>query len=143
MGLYTKALKKSLWAFHVPASGCNNCDIEAVDALTPRFDVERFGIKLVGSPRHADALLITGPVSAHCAKRVEEAYKQMSKPCVVVCIGVCACSMGVFRDAYSVAGPPDKIIKAVDPDAIIAYIPGCPPKPETIIAGIVKALGTL
>ena len=143
MSLTMWGLKKSPWVYHVALSPCNNCDIEAVDVLTPRFDVERFGIKLVGSPRHADALLITGPVSAHCAKRLVEAYKQMAKPCVVVCIGACACSMGVFRDAYSVAGPPDKIIKAIDPDAVIAYIPGCPPKPETIIAGIVKTLGTL
>jgi len=143
MGIFTKALKKSLWVFHVPTSGCNNCDIETVDVLTPRFDVERFGIKLVGSPRHADAIVITGPVAAHCRKRLEDVYKEVPKPCVVVCVGACACSMGIFADAYSVLGPPDKVIKSIDPDAKIVYVPGCPPKPETIIAAIVKAINKL
>ena len=143
MSIYTKAIKKSAWVYHVPASGCNNCDIELVDVLTPRFDVERFGIKLVGSPRHAEALMITGPVSIHCRSRVQAAYKEVPKPCLVVCIGTCAVTMGIFKDAYSVGGPPDEVIREIDPDAKIVYIPGCPPKPETIIAGVVKALGTL
>jgi membrane-bound hydrogenase subunit mbhJ len=143
MSIFTKALKKSAWVYHVGTSGCNNCDIEILDVLTPRFDVERFGIKLVGSPRHADALLVSGPVAVHCKKRLEDIYMEVPKPALVVCVGVCACSMGIFRDAYSVAGPPDKVIKAIDPDAIIVYIPGCPPKPETIIAGVVKALNSL
>lgn len=143
MGLLTKALKKSPWVFHVGTSGCNNCDIEILDCLTPRFDIERFGIKLVGSPRHADVLLVSGPVAYHCKDRLIQVYKQVPKPCVVACIGVCACSMGIFREAYSVAGPPDKVIRSVDPNAKIVYIPGCPPRPEAIILGIVKALHSL
>ena len=140
MGILTKALKKSPWVFHVGTSGCNNCDIEILDCLTPRFDIERFGIKLVGSPRHADVLLVSGPVAYHCKDRLEMVYRATPKPCLVALIGVCACSMGVFRDAYSVAGPPDKVIRAIDPDAKFIYIPGCPPRPEAIIMGVVKAL---
>ena len=85
-----QALKKSPWVFHVNTGACNNCDIEIVDLLTPRFDVERFGIKLVGSPRHADALLVTGAVTAQAAPRLSEIYRQTPKPCVVFAIGACA-----------------------------------------------------
>ena len=140
MGILTKALKKSPWVYHVGTSGCNNCDIEILDCLTPRFDIERFGIKLVGSPRHADVLLVSGPVAYHCKDRLESVYRETPKPCLVALVGVCACSMGIFRDAYSVAGPPDKVIRAIDPGATFIYIPGCPPRPEAIIMGVVKAL---
>jgi Membrane bound hydrogenase subunit mbhJ len=137
MSLKIKALKKSLWVYHVSAGSCNNCDIEILDLLTPRFDVERFGIILVGSPRHADVLLCTGIVNKKCVERVKEVYEQTPKPCVVVAVGACACSGGIFRDGYQMAGPLDKIIP------VHVYIPGCPPKPEAIIAGIVKFLKEL
>ncbi|KPK96424.1 hypothetical protein AMJ80_00115 [bacterium SM23_31] len=143
MDIFKKALIKSPWVYHVGTSGCNNCDIEILDCLTPRFDIERFGIKLVGSPRHADILLVSGPVASHCKEPLEQVYRETPKPCVVACVGVCACSMGIFKDAYSVSGPPDKVIRAIDPNAIIVYIPGCPPRPEAIIMGIVKALQSL
>ncbi len=138
-----KALKKSPWVFHVNVGACNNCDIEIVNLLTPKFDVERFGIKLVGSPRHADALLVTGVATRQAVPRLKEVYRQTSKPCVVFCIGACSCNMGIFANGYHVEGPVDKIIKEVDPNAIIAYVPGCPPKPEAIISGVVKALSIL
>jgi Ni,Fe-hydrogenase III small subunit len=137
MNLKLKALKKSLWVYHVSAGSCNNCDIEILDLLTPRFDVERFGIILAGSPRHADVLLCTGIVNKKCVERVKEVYEQTPKPCVVVAVGACACSGGIFRDGYQMAGPLDKIIP------VHVYIPGCPPKPEAIIAGIVKFLKEL
>ncbi|MHC4361086.1 MAG: NADH-quinone oxidoreductase subunit B family protein [Planctomycetota bacterium] len=137
------SLKKSPWVFHVNAGACNNCDIEIVNCLTPKFDVERFGIKLVGSPRHADALLVTGVGTRQAVKRLQEVYRQTAKPCVVFVIGACACGTGIFHKGYHVEGPVDKIIKEVDPNAIIAYVPGCPPKPEAIISGVVKALSTL
>lgn len=137
------ALKKSPWVFHVNVGACNNCDIEIVNCLTPKFDVERFGIKLVGSPRHADALLVTGVGTRQAAIRLREVYRQTSKPCVVFLIGACPCGTGIFRKGYHVEGPADKIIKEVDPNAIIAYVPGCPPKPEAIISGVVKALSVL
>jgi Ni,Fe-hydrogenase III small subunit len=137
MSLKIKALKKSLWVYHVSTGSCNNCDIEILDLLTPRFDVERFGIILAGSPRHADVLLCTGIVNKKCVERVKEVYEQTPKPCVVVAVGTCACSGGIFRDGYQMAGPLDKIIP------VHVYIPGCPPKPEAIIAGIVKFLKEL
>lgn len=141
--LYTRALKRSPWVFHVGTSGCNNCDIEIADCLTPRFDVERFGIRLVGSPRQADALLVSGPVSRGCRKLVQEVYLAVPAPRAVVLVGTCACTMGIYKDAYSVAGPADVVIREVDPDARFVYIPGCPPKPETIISGILKLLEAL
>ncbi len=138
-----KSLTKSPWVFHVNTGACNNCDIEIVDLLTPKFDVERFGIKLVGSPRHADALLVTGVVTAQAAPRLREIYRQTPKPCVVFAIGACACDTGIFYNGYHVVGPVDRIIREIDPGAIIAYVPGCPPKPEAMIAGVVKALSVL
>ncbi|MEW5816582.1 MAG: hydrogenase [Spirochaetota bacterium] len=137
------ALKKSPWVFHVNTGACNNCDIEVLELLTPRFDVERFGIKLVGTPRHADALIVTGGVTRQAAPRLKEIYLQTPKPCVVFAIGACACSMGIFKDAYHMAGPVDKVIREIDPNAIIMYVPGCPPKPEAMILGVVKALSSL
>ena len=138
-----KSLKKSPWVFHVNVGACNNCDIEIVNCLTPKFDVERFGIKLVGSPRHADALLVTGVGTCQAVERLREVYRQTAKPCVVFVIGACACGTGIFSEGYHVEGLVDEIIKEVDPNAIIAYVPGCPPKPEAIISGVVKALSVL
>jgi len=132
-----KALTKSIWVFHAACSPCNNCDIEILDALTPRYDLERFGIQLVGSVRHADALLVTGAVSKKVAERVKRIYEQAPKPCVVIAIGSCACSEIMFRDSYNTCGPVDKIIP------VNAYIPGCPPKPEALIMGVVKLIKAL
>lgn len=105
------SLKKSPWVFHVNVGACNNCDIEIINCLTPKFDVERFGIKLVGSPRHADALLVTGVGTCQSVTRLREVYRQTPKPCVVFLIGACSCSTGIFYEGYHVEGPVDKIIK--------------------------------
>ena len=136
-------LKKSPWVFHVNTGACNNCDIEILDLLTPRFDVERFGVLLVGSPRHADALLVTGICTKQAVPRLQEIYRQTAKPCLVIAIGACGLSRGIFHDAYHGSGPVDVAIREVDPDAVIAYVPGCPPKPEAMILGVVKALSLL
>lgn len=143
MSWQINALKKSPWVFHVNAGACNNCDIEIVNCLTPKFDIERLGIKLVGSPRHADALLVTGIGTRQAAIRLREVYRQTAKPCVVFLIGACPCGMGIFSKSYHAAGPVDNIIKEVDPNAIIAYVPGCPPKPEAIMSGVLKALAAI
>jgi len=137
MSLKIKALKKSLWVYHMSGGSCNNCDIEILACLDPRFDIERFGMTLVGSPRHADVLLCTGIINKKCVERVKEVYAQTAKPCVVVAIGACACSGGVFREGYQMGGPLNKLIP------VDVYIPGCPPKPEAMIAGIVKLLEKL
>jgi len=137
MSLTAWALKKSPWVFHMSTGSCNNCDIEILDCLTPRFDVERFGILLVGSIRHADAILCTGSVNRKSAIRVKRVYEQISKPCLVVACGTCSLNQHFFRDSYHMSEPLDKILP------VDVYIPGCPPKPEAIIAGIVKGLQKL
>ncbi|MFW6056565.1 MAG: NADH-quinone oxidoreductase subunit B family protein [Chloroflexota bacterium] len=131
------ALKKSPWVFHLNAGSCNNCDIEVLDALTPKYDLERFGIVLVGSPRHADILLVTGVVTMQTLPRVLHVYEQTARPCLVVAIGACGNTGGIFDGSYHVISPLDKVIP------VDVYIPGCPPKPEAIIDGVVKGLSTL
>ena len=138
MGL-PKAFDKSLWVFHLNAGSCNGCDIEIVAALTPRYDVERFGIKLVGSPKHADVLVATGPVTRPIAERVKRTYLQTPGPKAVLVIGNCGNTTGVYHDTYNVVGPLGEFIKEIDPNAIIVYVPGCPVRPEAITFGVVKA----
>lgn len=137
MSIKLKALLKSPWVFHLCSGSCNNCDIEILDCLTPRYDLERFGILLVGSVRHADVLLCTGIVNKQGASRVKRIYDQTPKPCVVVAVGSCACSQEIFRGSYSAAKTLDQIIP------VDIYIPGCPPKPEAIMAGVVKLITKL
>ena len=137
------ALTKSLWVYHVNTGACNNCDIEVLELLTPRYDIERFGMLLVGSPRHADVLAVTGVCTRQTAPRLQEVYLQTPRPRVVLAIGSCANGQGIFTEAYHMARPVDETIRAVDPDAIILYVPGCPPKPEAMIAAVVKAIDYL
>lgn len=132
MDIKLKALTKSIWVFHVSNGSCNNCDIEVLDCFTPRFDVERFGIQLIGSVRHADVILIAGAMNRKSVPRMKQIYAQAPKPCLVVACGICACSQHMFKDSYNVTEPLDKILP------VDLYIPGCPPKPEAIISGIVK-----
>ena len=133
MSVRLKALTKSLWVFHLNVGGsCNNCDIEILDLLTPRYDVERFGIALVGSIRHADVLLITGSLSRKTVPRALKVYEQMPEPKLVVAFGSCSLGRGIFKDGYNTPCPVDEFIP------VNLYIPGCPPKPEAIISGIVK-----
>jgi len=125
---------KSPWIIHYNSGGCNACDIEVVAALTPRFDVERFGILLKGSPRHADVLVVTGPVTRQTKKRLIRIYNQMPDPKFVIAVGTCTMSGGVFRGAYNVVAGVDEVIP------VDVFVPGCPPKPEAIIHGVVKLL---
>jgi len=131
------ALKKSIWVYHVSSGSCNNCDIEILDCLTPKFDLERFGILLVGSARHADVILATGAVTRKALPRIKRVYEQMPQPKLVIAVGGCACSGGIFKNGYNIVRPYDKIIP------VTAYIPGCPPKPEAIIDGVVKVINSL
>lgn len=136
---FNKNFDRALWVFHLNTGSCNGCDIEIVAALTPRYDVERFGIKLVGSPRHADVLLVTGPVTRAMAKRAERIYNQTPNPKVIMSIGNCCNSTGVYYESYNILGPVDHFFKQIDPDVKIVYVPGCPPRPEAIIEGATKA----
>jgi len=131
------ARKKSPWVMHFPCGGCNGCDIEVVAALTPLYDAERFGVLLKGTPRHADILLVTGVVTMQIKDRLKRVYEQVPDPKVVIAVGDCAISGCVFDGSYAVAGPVDKVIP------VDVYIAGCPPKPEAILAGVVKALEKL
>ncbi len=135
--LKTWARVNSPWAIHFNSGSCNGCDIEILATLTPRYDVERFGIKLQGSPRHADVLVCTGPVTRQARDRLVRIYEQMPDPKFVVVVGSCGLSGGAFQGCYNVVGGVDEVIP------VSAYIPGCPPRPEAIIDGIVKLLGSL
>ena len=127
------SLKRALWVYHVNTGSCNGCDIEIVASLTPRYDSERFGIKLVGSPRHADVLLVTGPVTRQMEPRLRRVYAQTPDPKLVMVIGNCGADGEVFHESYNLVGPIDQIIP------VDVYVFGCPPRPEAIIEGVVKA----
>lgn len=125
---------KSPWVLHFNTGACNACDIEILAALTPRFDLERFGVQLKGTPRHADIILCSGPVTKQIKDRLVKIYEQMPEPKFIVAVGTCACSGGVFNGCYNVEGGIDSAIP------VAAYIPGCPVRPEAIIDGVVKLL---
>lgn len=134
MGLIKWARTKSPWLLHFNTGGCNGCDIEVVAALNPKFDVERFGMLLKGSPRHSDILVVTGPITFQVKDRLQRIYQQIPEPKFVIAIGSCAISGGVFQGCYNVHEGVDEVIP------VDVYVPGCPPKPEAIIDGFIKVL---
>jgi ech hydrogenase subunit C len=131
------ARSKSPWLIHLDCSSCNGCDIEVLACLTPLYDVERFGILNVGNPKHADILVVTGTVNHRNKRVLKNIYDQMPEPKVVVAVGACGSTGGVFRESFNVVGGVDKVVP------VDAYVPGCAPKPEAIIDGIVLALEKL
>lgn len=130
-------MSRSPWVIHYDGSSCNGCDIEVLASLTPLFDAERFGVVNTGNPKHADIFLVTGSVNAQNLPVVRQIYNQMLEPKCVVACGICACSGGVFRDAYNVIGGVDRAIP------VDVYAPGCAVRPETVIDAIVEACGIL
>ncbi len=128
---------KSPWILHLNTGACNACDIEVVAALTPRFDVERFGILLKATPRHADVIVCTGPATRQMKDRLIRIYEQTPDPKFVIAVGACAMSGGVYRGAYNVLGGIDQVIP------VDVYIPGCPVRPDAVIDGVVKLLNKL
>ncbi len=140
---------RSLWVFHLNTGACNGCDIEVLDVLTPYYDAERLGVKLVGSPRHAHALLVTGPLTRQCFRAARRAYEAMPpKPRLVIAIGTCACSGGIFYDSYSIFRVSPRRTREVPRRGGIEeilpvhmYVPGCPPRPEEILYGIARLAG--
>ena len=129
-----KGRLKSPWVVHFDCGSCNGCDIEILACLTPVHDVERFGIINVGNPKHADVLLVSGTVNHRNKIALKNIYDQMAEPKAVIAIGACGLSGGVFHDCYNVVGGVNKVIP------VDVYVPGCPPRPEAIIDGVVVAL---
>jgi NADH-quinone oxidoreductase B subunit len=128
---------KSPWILHLNSGACNACDIEVVAALTPRFDVERLGVLLKATPRHADVIIATGPVTRQMKDRIIRIYEQTPDPKFVIAVGACAMSGCVYRGAYNVMGGLDQVIP------VNIYVPGCPARPDAILDGVVKLLGKL
>lgn len=130
-------IRRSIYVYRIDCGGCNACDIEIFAALTPVFDVERFGIKVVSSPRHADVILGTGSVTRAMRLPALRAYEAAPDPKIVIAYGACGCTGGIFHDLYCVWGGIDKILP------VDVYIPGCPPTPAATIYGFALALGIL
>ncbi len=128
---------KSPWILHLNSGACNACDIEIVAALTPRFDIERFGILLKATPRHADVIVCSGPVTRQIRDRVVRIYEQVPDPKFVIAVGACAMSGCVYRGAYNIMGGIDQVLP------VNMYVPGCPARPDAILDGVVKLLGKL
>jgi Ni,Fe-hydrogenase III small subunit len=120
----------SLQLRHVDAGSCNGCELEIASCFSPAYDAERFGIRLEASPRHADGLLVTGPVTHNMADPLRKTYEAVPEPKLVVALGDCARDCGVFRGAYGVAGAVADVVP------VDVEIPGCPPDPEAIIAAL-------
>jgi NADH-quinone oxidoreductase B subunit len=131
------ALTNSPWAIHFNSGSCNGCDIEILATLTPRYDLERFGVKLQGSPRHADILICTGPVSRLARERLLRTYDQMPNPKFVMAVGSCGTSGGIFHGCYNIVGGIDEVLP------VDVFVPGCAPRPEAIIDGMVQLLASL
>jgi Ni,Fe-hydrogenase III small subunit len=136
-GKLLKDIQRSIYVYRIDCGGCNGCEIEIFAALTPLFDVERFGIKVVSSPRHADVLVYTGSMTRSMRVPAMRAYHAAPDPKICVAYGACGCSGGIFHDLYCVWGGADKFIP------IDVYIPGCPPTPAATIYGFAMALGIL
>lgn len=134
---FKKYRKKSPWILHYNAGSCNGCDIEILAALAPKYDLERFGVINTGNPKQSDIFLVTGPVTYRSRERLIELYTQMPEPKVVVAVGSCSCTGGVFRDMYNVEDGVDRYIP------VDVYVAGCATSPELIIDGVVKGLEIL
>uniref|UniRef100_A0A7V0Z5H8 NADH-quinone oxidoreductase subunit NuoB n=1 Tax=candidate division WOR-3 bacterium TaxID=2052148 RepID=A0A7V0Z5H8_UNCW3 len=128
---------KSPWVLHLNTGACNACDIEILAALMPRFDLERFGVLLKATPRHADVIVCTGPLTRQSKDRMIRIYEQVPEPKFVVAVGACAMSGCVYRGCYNIIGGVDQVLP------VHAYISGCPVRPDAVIDGVVKLLGTL
>ncbi|MEZ0346288.1 MAG: NADH-quinone oxidoreductase subunit B family protein [Infirmifilum sp.] len=130
-----KPMRKSLWVYHFNSGGCNGCDIEFVASLTPRYDLERFGVQLVPSPRHADVLVVTGPITSTVKDSLRKIYDQIPHPKLVIALGSCACSGGIFSECYNTIGGADQVIP------VDVKIPGCPARPNQLVRVLAELYG--
>ncbi|MBP3224384.1 MAG: NADH-quinone oxidoreductase subunit B family protein [Campylobacter sp.] len=132
---FLKQIRRSFSVFRVDCGSCNGCEIEIFATLAPQWDPERFGFKLVANPRHADILLVTGPVTRQMYYPLLRAYEAIPEPKIVVALGACGSSGGIFYDSYAVWGGAQSVIP------VDVFIPGCPPHPAGILYGLASALG--
>ena len=129
-------LGRSLHVRQVDAGSCNGCELEIAATTNPLFDLERFGVHFVASPRHADVLLVTGPVTRNMEIALQRTYEATPEPRVVVAVGACGCSGGIFGEGgYAALGGVDRVLP------VDVYIPGCPPRPQAILNGLLVAMG--
>lgn len=133
----SKRINASPWIIHYDGSSCNGCDIEVLASLTPLYDLERFGVVNTGNPKHADIFLVTGSVNEQNTPIIKQIYEQMPNPKVVIAVGICAATGGVFAEAYNVKGGINKVIP------VDIYVPGCAARPESIIDGVIEAISLL
>jgi Ni,Fe-hydrogenase III small subunit len=126
---------RSLHIRQLDAGSCNACEFEVSTLTGPLYDIQRFGIDIVASPRHADLLLVTGPVTRHLRAALLDGYAAMSEPRLVAAMGACPIHGGVFAGSYAVEGPLDTLLP------VDVYIPGCPPRPQALLHGLLLALG--
>ena len=130
-----KIFGRSLHIREVDAGSCNGCEVEINGLSSPVYDIERFGIHFVASPRHADMLLVTGPVTRNMELALRKTYDATPDPRLVVAVGACGCSGGIFGQNYATCGGVDSVIP------VDVYIPGCPPNPHALLHGILLAMG--
>jgi len=129
-------LGRSLHVRQVDAGSCNGCELEIAATANPVFDLERFGIHFVASPRHADVLLVTGPVTRNMEIALRRTYEAAPEPRIVVAVGACGCSGGIFGEGtYASVGGVDRVVP------VDVYVPGCPPRPQAILNGLLVAMG--
>lgn len=131
--LISVSRRRSPWVYRVNAGSCNGCDIEVAPCFSPRYDGEQVGALLQGSPKHADILLISGPITLRTKAMVKDIYEQIPSPKAVVAIGSCPASGNVFSGSPTIVGSAEAIIP------VDLYVPGCPPRPQEILAAIQKA----
>ncbi len=133
-GAIFAALGRALNIRQLDAGSCNGCEAEITALTNPYYDLERFGIHFVASPKHADMLLVTGPVTRNMAQAVRNTYEAVPHPKLVIATGACAISGGLFAGSHAVVGPVDSVIP------VDGYIPGCPPTPAMLVTGILEVL---
>jgi Ni,Fe-hydrogenase III small subunit len=137
VGRAERIFGRSLHIREVDAGSCNGCEVEINGLNSPVYDIERFGIHFVASPRHADMLLVTGPVTRNMELALRKTYDATPEPRLVVAVGACGCSGGIFGRNYATCGSVDSVVP------VDVYIPGCPPNPHALLHGILLAMGRL
>jgi ech hydrogenase subunit C/membrane-bound hydrogenase subunit mbhJ len=132
VGIRLQIITRSLWIYPVVAGGCNGCQIEILACLSPAYDLERFGVRLASRVPQSDALVVSGSMTQRNVKRMKRLLQEMPDPGIVVAVGTCSLGQGIFEGSALISKPADAVLP------VQLYIPGCPPKPEAVIAGLGK-----